>query len=438
MKNIRFICGILCLTLLLPLAACSGGEAGGQEDIPASGEPASAAASSGSEAQPPGSGGTVELECFLVKVQALKVEEDIAKLFSGEYPGVTVRFVATPDAETALFARIASNEVPDIMNTYPAEAVYRSMMDDGLFVDLTGHEMLDNVSEATLALSEYNGKQYALPLAMSSYGVYYNKDIFAEHGAKVPSNYEEFLTACQILQDKGVLPIVFSDKSAGTVGQMAERFMGILDNDSDALFRRVANGETDLTRQAEVRTLGECLLKIREFGQKDQLGTDQDQAISDFVTGKAAMFIGGTWNVTPMLEVNKDLNFSMFPFPNPAGTGESLPVNIDTSYSVHTGAVDVDAAVDFVAFHSRTEIAQMYADVEGSPNIIKGVQYNIEQLRPVNDVIMRGEMFLTPINFWPPGMRANWEQYLQQLFIDKDVDGFVQASENMIKEFYNG
>jgi raffinose/stachyose/melibiose transport system substrate-binding protein len=81
-------------------------------------------------------------------------------------------------------------------------------------------------------------------------------------------------------------------------------------------------------------------------------------------------------------------------------------------------------------------MAQRYADVEGSPNIIKGVQYNIEQLKPINDVIMSGDMFLTPINFWPPGMRSSWEQYLQQLFIDKDVDAFVASSENMIVEAY--
>ena len=379
----------------------------------------------------------VELECFLIKVQALEVEEQIAAKFKEEYPNVTIRFVATPDAETALFARIAANDVPDIMNTYPAEVVYRKMMDDGLFVDLTGHDMLKNVSEATLELSEYNGKQYALPMAMSSYGVFYNKDIFAKHNLTPSADYQGFLDLCQKLKDAGELPIVFYDKSAGGVGQMAERFTGILNNDSHGLFQRIANGETDLGKEPEVRALGGALLKIREFGQKDQLGTDQDQAIADFVSGRAAMLIGGTWNVATFLKTNRDLNFAMFQFPNPLGTGESLPVNIDTSYSVYTGAADVEAALAFVAFHARPEIAQMYADVEGSPNVIKGVQYNIEQLKPINDVIMKGEMFLTPINFWPSGMRSNWEQYLQQLFIDKDVDGFVKSTQDMIMEFYN-
>ncbi len=379
----------------------------------------------------------VELECFLIKVEALEVEEQIAAKFKEEYPNVTIRFVATPDAETALFARIAANDVPDIMNTYPAEVVYRKMMDDGLFVDLTGNDMFKTVPESTQKLSAYNGKQYALPLAMSSYGVFYNKDIFAKYGLTPSTDYQGFLDLCQKLKDAGVQPLEFYDKSAGGVGQMAERFTGILNNDSNALFQKVASGETDLTKEPEIRALAETLLKIREFGQKDQLGTDLDQVVADFIAGRTAMFIGGTWNVATILKANKDLNFAMFQFPNPMATGETLPVNIDTSYSVYTGAKDVDAAVAFVAFHARPEIAQMYADVEGSPNVIQGVQYNIEQLKPINDVIQKGEMFLTPVNFWPAGMRSNWEQYLQQLFIDKDVDAFVKATQDMVTEFYN-
>jgi raffinose/stachyose/melibiose transport system substrate-binding protein len=379
----------------------------------------------------------VELECFLIKVEALEVEEQIAAKFHEENPNVTINFVATPDAETALFARIAANDIPDIMNTYPAETVYQKMMDDGLFVDLTGNAMFDNVPDSVLKMSAYKGKQYALPLAMSSYGVFYNKDIFAKHNLTPSTDYQGFLDLCQKLKDAGEQPLEFYDKSAGGVGQMAERLTGILNNDSNALFQRVAKGETDLTKEPEIRTLGETLLKIREFGQKDQLGTDLDQVVADFISGRTAMFVGGTWNVATILKANKDLNFAMFPFPNPMGTGESLPVNIDTSYSVYTGAKDVDAAVAFVAFHARPEIAQMYADVEGSPNVIKGVTYHIEQLMPINDTIMKGAMFLTPVNFWPAGMRSSWEQYLQQLFIDKDVDAFVKATQDMVLEFYN-
>lgn len=417
---------LLALVLVLGLAACSGSA------------PAPATDGGSTPSAPAAEGEKIELEVFLIKVQALAVEEAIAAKYTEENPNVTIRFVATPDAETALLARIAANDIPDIMNTYPAEVVYRNMMDDGLFVDLTDHEMLQNVNEFALDLAAYNGKHFALPMAMSSFGVFYNTEMFEKHNIAVPESYEQFIKVCQDLQAAGELPIVFYDKSAGGVGQMAERIMGILDNDSNALFQKVADGETDLVeKQPEVRALGESMLEIRTFGQEDQLGTDQDQAIADFVSGKAAMFIGGTWNVASFMETNPDFKFGMFPFGNPMGTGESLPVNIDTSLSVYTGSKHVDAAVDFVAFHSRPEIAQMYADVEGSPSVIKGVEYKIEPLMLLNQLIIEGKMFLTPINFWPPGMRANWEQYLQQLFIDKDVDAFVQSTQDMVIEFYN-
>ena len=420
---------VFILLMLFSLAACGGNNSSDENNESNSGN-----------ATDPGTQttvGSIELEAFLIKVQALPVMEEIASRFTEENPEITVRFVATPDAETALFARIAANDIPDIMNTYPAEVVYRTMMDEGLFVDLTGHAMLDNVFESTLALSEYNGKQFAFPAAMSAWGVFYRKDIFANHDLAIPTTYAEFIALAEALADTDITPIVFPDKSANVVGQMGERHIAIINNDSHGLFRRVADGEISLDSLPDVRVLGESLVQIREYGQRDQLGTDQDQAISDFITGRAAMFIGGTWNVTPMLEVDKDLDFAMFPFPNPLTDHTTLPVNIDTSYSVYAGSPNVDAAMKFLEFLARPDIAQMYADFEGSPPTIKSVVYNNEQLAPIADVINTGEIFLTPINFWPPGMRANWEQHLQQLFIDKNIDNFIQATENMVIEFYN-
>lgn len=446
MKKLKSARVFLAVLLMLTMTACSTGDTGSSSESNSENNTESSTAENSAKAtessktdspDTPASTDSITLECFLIKIEALNVMEQIGKKFTEEYPNAIVNFVATADAQTAFFARVASNEVPDIMNTYPAEVVYRNMMEDGLFVDLTDHEMLNNVSEYTLALSEYKGRQYALPVAMNSYGVYYNKDIFEENGVTVPTNYEEFIQVCKTLQEKGVQPIVFGDKSAGGVGQQAERLTGILNNESNELFQRVANGETDLTVEPEIRAVAETMLEIRQYGQADQLGTDHDQAIADFVAEKAAMFISGTWVTAPMLEINKDLNFSMFQFFNPMGTGESVPVNIDTSYSVYTDAADVEMAVNFLEFNSRTEIAQLYADVEGSPNVIKGVQYNIEQLKNIDETIKTGDIFLTPINFWPSGMRSAWEPHLQQLFIDKDVDAFVQETQSLIEEFYN-
>ncbi|MCL2362169.1 MAG: extracellular solute-binding protein [Defluviitaleaceae bacterium] len=414
----KVIIAALVTVILLLLAACgNGGSDSGNQDATA--EP-------------------VELEFFLIKVQALGVHEEMQQLFNEEHPNVTVRFVATPDAETALFARVAAGDIPDMMNTFPAELIYRNMMDDGLFVDLTGHSMLGNIQPAVLDLAEHNGKLYALPIALSSYGVFYNQDLFAEHGLSVPTTYADFLAVAEAFVDTDVTPIVFFDRSAGPVGQMIERVMSILHNDSDTLFRDIVEGREDIWARNEVRALAETMLEIRQFGQLDQMGTDIDQAMAEFVSGRAAMMIGGTWHTTFFLDADPPFDYSMFQFPNPLGP-QGLPINLDTSHSIYVNASCVDSALAKLEFLSRTEIAQMYADVEGSPNIVNGVQFNTVPLREINDDMNNPSMnvFITPVNFWPPGMRARWQEYAQLLFMDRDVDGFIRNTEGMLHEFYD-
>jgi len=380
----------------------------------------------------------IQLEFFLLKVQALGVHEEMAALFQQEHPHVTVQFVATPDAETAMFARIAAGDVPDMMNTFPSMLTYRLMMDDGLFVDLTDEPFMNRIPEDIKELSHHNGRQFSVPAAMSAYGVFYNRDIFAAHGLSVPETYEELLNVAQTLQDAGITPFAFYGRSAGTVGQLTERVIGILENDSDNFFRGVVEGRYDIRARPEVRIQAETILDIRNFSQPDVMAFDQDQAISEFATGRAAMIIGGTWFVTVMLEANPQFDFSIFPIPNPMGTF-GLPISIDTAWSIYSGATCVDTAVAKLEFLTRTEIAQMYADAEGSPNVIQGVQFNTVQLANINDKINDPNLnvFLTPVNFWPPGMRARWQEYTQLLLLDGDIDGFITNTETVLFEFYD-
>lgn len=380
---------------------------------------------------------TVELEFFLDNVRLVAAHERIADIYMEENPHIGINFVAPPDAEAALLARIATGDPPDIMNIYPAEVLYRSYMADGMFVDITDHPMLDRIPADILAISELNGRQYAIPIALSGYGVFYNKDIFAAHGFMPPTTYAEFIQLCRALQEAGELPLVFFDRSAGGVGQMTERFSGILDNDIHDTFGRIAAGDLSIWDVPEVRVLAETLLEIRQYGQMDQLGTDADQALSEFMSGNAAMMIGGTWYGATILETNPDMNFSMFPFPNPMGTVSKIPINIDTSWAISVEASSVDTALDFLNFMVRPDIIQMFANASASPIVVEGVDFPHKQLEVINNEINSGNIFRTPVIFWPPGMRANWQEIAQQLFIDHDIDKFITNTEIMIKQFYN-
>ena len=436
-RKVKIISSLV-ITFALLLAACSPAA-----PAPAGAPPAPAPAPAGTPAAPaPAAAATdepVTLEFFLLKLQALGVHEEMQELFQQENPHITVNFIATPDAETALFARIASGDIPDMMNTWPTMLTYRMMMDDGMFVELSGQPWFNRIPDHIQQLTQHNGRQYSVPVGMSAYGVFYNQDIFAEHNLSIPTTWEEFMAVAQTLQDAGITPIALYGGQPGPIGQMMERFVGIVEpnNDSDTFFRNVVQGTEDIWARPDLRVVGEMMLDVRRFSQLDVMGFNQDQAQAEFITGRAAMIIGGTWFNTAFLAAAPDFGISVFPLPNPKGPF-GLPFSVDTAWSISTSAACVDSAIKKLEFLTRTEISQMYADVEGSPNVVEGVQFNNEMLKSINADMNDPNLnvFLTNVNHWPPGFRARWQEYGQLLLMDGDVDNFIRNTERMLHEFY--
>ena len=437
MKRKVKIISSLVITFALLLAACSpaapapGGAPPAQAPAPA-GTPAAPAPAAAAADEP------VTLEFFLLKSIALGVHEEMQELFQQENPHITVNFVAIPDPQTALFARIAAGDIPDMLNTWPTMLTYRIMMDDGLFVELSDQPWMNRIPDHILELSVHNGRHYSVPVGMSAYGVWYNQDIFAEHGiSSNPTTWEELLAIAQTLQDAGVTPFALYGRAPAPIGQMMERFIGILENDSDTFFRNIVQGTEDIWARPDVRLVGEMMLDIANFSQLDVMGFDQDQAQAEFLTERAAMIIGGTWFDAAFMAAGIDFNYSIFPLPNPLGPF-GLPFSVDTAWSVASTAVCVDSGLKKLEFLTRPEISQMYADVEGSPNVVYGVVYKNEALERINAYMNDPELnvFLTPVNHWPPGFRARWQEYGQLVLMDGNVDNFVENTLRVLHEFY--
>lgn len=104
------------------------------------------------------SDGKVELEFFNCKVEGEAVFNKVIEKFQEENPNIIIKQTAPTDAETVLFTRISTGDVPDIMTVYPAETAYHTMMDDGVYIDLSNEEWLSRASDKALEFSAWNGK----------------------------------------------------------------------------------------------------------------------------------------------------------------------------------------------------------------------------------------------------------------------------------------
>ena len=363
--------------------------------------------------------------------------DEIIADFNGENPGIKVVQTSVADPATVLLTRISTNDMPDLLNTFPAEEKFKVMFDDDLMTELTDQPFMENVQDTMLEMAAYNGKQYALPMTLSSYGIYYRTDLFEENGIAEPTTYAELIEACKTLKAAGIDAFALPNKDVGNCAQRLERLIGVLNNNSHEEFQKIKAGEEQVEDSATIRSFAEMCVEIAQYSTDDSLGLDYESAVADLVNGKAAMMFSGTWMLSTMQQSNPDIAIKLIPFPSPLGGDIKVPVNIDTSYSLAADCAHQEEGMKFIEFMSRTETAQKYYQVDGNVNMIKGVTFDKEQHMMMKDLMDWGNMFLTQVNFWPTGLREEMRPAAQQLFVDSNVDNFVAAFGDAIDKIYS-
>lgn len=379
----------------------------------------------------------VELEFFSLKPETVTVMEEIIADFMVENPDIKITLTSVADSGTVLLTRVASDEMPDILNVFPAENKYKVMFDDELIVELTDQPFLSNVADSMLEMAAYNGKHYALPMTLSSYGIYYRTDIFETLGLKEPTTYAELLEVCKALKDAGYDAFALPNKDVGNVAQRLERTIGVVNHDSNTEFTKIAAGEMKAEDSQTIRAFAQLCLDVAQYSTEDSLGLDYESAIADLVNGKAAMMFSGTWMLSTMQAANPDIQVKLIPIPSPLTDEAFVPVNIDTSFGISTSCKYPEEALKFIEYLSRTEVAQKYYEVDGNVNMIKGVEYDKAQHMYMKELMDEGKMFLTQVNFWPTGLREEMRTHAQQLYVDGDIDAFVAGFADAINKIYN-
>lgn len=324
----------LCLTAL---TGCSGGDKAAE---PASTEAAKTEAPKAEEGktetkeEAKSDSGDVTLELYLQKTNVVDIFKEIISKFEAENPGIKIELTSVPDPETALVTRIASNDYPDIVTIWPAEKFYRDLMKDGALMDISDQEFLNNVADGTREIAQYEGKDYTLSMTMSAYGLIVNKKILSDNGLEEPKTWEEMIAVAESLKAKGIQPFAFYDKSTEQLGQMAERMIGVINNDITSQFKKVGKGETTWEAESEMKALADAMLEIRQYGQVDTLGAGYEDALNDIATEKAAMLLYGSWGIQTILNLNPDIDMEMIMLPNPTGGESKVPASIDTALSI--------------------------------------------------------------------------------------------------------
>lgn len=118
-----------------------------------------------------------------------------------------------------LLERRLESTMPDDLYIINAEDVLEFGR-KGYWMDLSGMDFVNDLSDAALYQSTFQGKVFSLPLAFTGFGFYWNVDLLEEFGLAVPENLKEFLAVCETLKAEGILPYGANKGYALTVPAM--------------------------------------------------------------------------------------------------------------------------------------------------------------------------------------------------------------------------
>ncbi|RED85454.1 MULTISPECIES: ABC transporter substrate-binding protein [Cohnella] len=376
----------------------------------------------------------VKIEYFQMKPEGVDVVNELIQKFQESNPNILVEQNNVPNPENVWTMRVSTDDAPAVFTHYPHNSVFQKMAKEGQVVDLTNDPLMANVQPAIAELSKIDGKNYLVPVGLATLGVYYNKDLFESNNIALPTTTAELYAAAEKLQAAGITPFYFHDKEYNGIRQEVVFKMGQTLPDIEQFLDDVMNGKAHITDNAAFKPFAQSLLDIRQYGQKDMMGTSYDDALRDFATGKTAMWFTGIWAIQEIAKSNPDLNFAMFPFPTENAADLKTQVSVDTAIGIPTRGKNQAEAKKFIEFMTTKESVEKYLATAGYPSGIKDVQSGREEITSLTQLINDGKIYPTIERLWPPGLNAEVGKATQEMFITKDIGKYLDALDTI---FYN-
>ncbi len=329
----------------------------------------------------------VILECRSPESAAGKAMVETAKQFQEDHPNFNVDHQYVPEMITykqKIKTLIASNEIPDMFNM-DTDPYARQLLDQGYLKDITEicerHNIADIYYQAPFEWGAFSdGIQIGLPAGMDIETFWYNKQIFEEAGISIPKTMDEFMNVCEILKEKGFVPLAMSGKEPWTVlryfTMMSFRLEG---ND---FINGLVRGERKMTEDTGIK-VAEFVrdLGVNGYFQEGFASTDQATALNYFCGGSSAMYYSGTWDMPSFTNDNlaEEMhdNIDYFLLPNVEGGPTK-----DNHYIAHGGTPYCFSAS---TFDDTTEEFLVFFANNFGVNLAEGTEYTFSPNVGCND-----------------------------------------------------
>ncbi|WP_274653214.1 ABC transporter substrate-binding protein [Paenibacillus humicola] len=404
------------LSLFLLAAGCGGG--GGGEN----GAQNNASSGSGASA-PPAGNETVKLTVASWNSDQNFVDmwKDVQDALNKVYPGIELDYqpVKSTEYNTALNTALRTNSAADIIQLRPYGAG-QAIADAGYLEPIDGLQGLDGFKPDQLAAAQgSDGKQYGVPIMLSSTQLFYNKDIFDKYGLKAPATWDELIAAAETLKKNKVTPFAFGSKEGWvlslTHGAIAPVFLGA---DFPGKF---AKGEAKVDSPEFVKSI-EALKSLTPYFPNNFEGLGMDDIRTMFATGQAAMVFDGSFEIAAIQALNPDIHIGIAPVPSPSGGQPSVSAWVDGSYAINKSSKQIDAAKKVLQFMTTKEFGTIVLQKAKSISPVAGAASDdelVSELAKLSGGNASPYFAVTNLGYGDPTSKVTLENSLQGMFLGK-------------------
>lgn len=388
LKN-KLAMGIAATMLVLPLAAC------GSNNETTNNQPANNAetqtnagknnaANTGGETADAGTKltGDFEIQYFVGGYGDAWWKKVIAD-FQTANPDLNVKALGGPKINEQNKPRWIAGTPPDFVYIDGPELNDRQLVEDGQLEDLTewiqtatnvdGDKILDILAQAP---QQYDNKIYNIPLVLNSWGIFWDKALFAEKGWTEPTDYQSFLDVSEKIKAAGITPFIHTGKYPYYING-AFLFPAIVsaNNNDYTVLQDMAANKVEAYESPAVMTALNKIVELRDKGFIDKGSVQINHTDSQmlFLQHKDAFIANGLWLPNEMSkDVPQGFQFGFIPSVGQDNGGKIVANTSTATVAIAKNAKNKEAAKAFLQFIFSKAQASQWAELSGAPSNIKG------------------------------------------------------------------
>ncbi|MEU8569361.1 extracellular solute-binding protein [Streptomyces pathocidini] len=382
-------------------------------------------------------GGTVRMLVNITPNLTQDYWEGLVKPFEAAHKGVDVKIEAPSGKGVAdtLQQQLAAGNAPDVVETLMVDEALAPQM-----LELTDQPWVKDtplVREASL-----DGKVYTVGVGEQAQSlVFYNKDAFTKAGIdQPPATLDELTAAMGKLKKAGYLPLLTSGEFV-TGLQLLQLANPSLAQSHPTWYEDVESGKS---------TVGATMLPYLEryqswlksgYVDKNALGLKYADAEAKFLSGKAGMYVMGSWFTASEAKAEKDFEVGAFAAPVEKGQDHPGPqgATMAAPYMVLKATEHRDLATELVEY-LVTDPAAVKSQLQQDGNFRKGVERKFTPLEKDVQAILdsapqrvaQGEGYGDTT--LPRGFNAAWNTEVQGLYVGRSPKKVADAVDRWVRD----